>query len=143
MDNISTLLSSLGTSLQTQLSATVNFDQVLEKNIQDVPLIELNVVGIQRETFGITFISYTIQAIYYKKTVFDRLSFQSLQERLEMSKQIRDVLFSWWHIDNVGSGTLTNINSPNPDTFENGEYSTMSTKVSRVITQFTINLKDI
>lgn len=144
MSNLSNSLTNLSTLLETGLSTTIYFDQVLEKNdLTPWPIVEINLLESIKEHFGApTLTTHLIQLIYSFESQFDRLSIDSVSERIDKQMALRNIIQAWYQTD-IGNilGPLSNITSKH-DVYENGEYGSFNVKISRVFTQFQIQIKD-
>lgn len=144
MSNLSDSLISLSATLATTLSASIFFDQILEKDDSTPwPIVEINLLETFKDHFGAPFLStYTFQLIYSFSSSYDRLSFDSITERNDQSIKLRDCIKTWYQA-NIGNlaGQITNITSKH-DVYENGEYGNLTAKISRIFTQFQIQIRD-
>lgn len=143
MSNLTDILLNLKASLLTNYpTATVVFDQITSKGDDTpFPLFEIGVNAKSSPTIHQSnFVEYQIQILYHARTTLDKLTIESIEERNQVSLQMRDLIRAWVIAGNFGN--VTNYSSAY-DYFEDGQYGSMDNKTIRVLTSFTLKIVDV
>lgn len=148
MSNISTAIQTLGLHLSaTFTSATVYYERDLEiDDNSPLPLFEIKLVGNRQPSFSpVALASFTVLVQYLTRTDKTKLNYNAIDEKLSCDSALRQTIKEWhWDSLNsgIGMGAISNIETEYLETFSDGEFGGLDTKIIHIALQFSISIKN-